>query len=545
MELIKINNLSFTYKTGQVTALKDIDLVIGKGEFVTLCGKSGCGKTTLLRLLKPSISPFGEKTGEIFYKGEPILKISELEDASKIGFVMQNPDSQLITEKVWSELAFGLESLGFPNGEIRRKVSEMVSFFGIEDIFHKKTSELSGGQKQIVNLASVLVMQPDFLILDEPTSQLDPICASDFIKTLEKINRELGITVILSEHRLEEAFPVSDRIIVMDGGKIICDTTPQKAGKLLKGSSMFDALPAPVRIFSSLCDEEEGPITVREGKKWLSEALKNKMPVAIPANENNSPVFLQAKDLWFKYDDSDSYVIKGAGLSVKKGEFFALLGGNGAGKSTLISLLGGLVPCRRGKIIIDGKDIKKHKGLYDGFISILPQNPLLTFSENTVLKDIKSSLINVGDEEINEAIRIFGLEKLTDSHPYDLSGGEQQKLALCKVFLRKSRIVFLDEPTKGLDVAFKKTLAGLIKKLNENSVTVIMVSHDIEFSAEYASRCALFFDGNVTALDEPYSFFKNNYFYTTGTNRLARDILPGAILPRDIINAFKGEGENE
>lgn len=545
MELIKINNLSFTYKTGQVTALKDIDLVIGKGEFVTLCGKSGCGKTTLLRLLKPSISPFGEKTGEIFYKGEPILKISELEDASKIGFVMQNPDSQLITEKVWSELAFGLESLGFPNGEIRRKVSEMVSFFGIEDIFHKKTSELSGGQKQIVNLASVLVMQPDFLILDEPTSQLDPICASDFIKTLEKINRELGITVILSEHRLEEAFPVSDRIIVMDGGKIICDTTPQKAGKLLKGSSMFDALPAPVRIFSSLCDEEEGPITVREGKKWLSEALKNKGAVAIPANENNSPVFLQAKDLWFKYDDSDSYVIKGAGLSVKKGEFFALLGGNGAGKSTLISLLGGLVPCQCGKIIIDGKDIKKNKGLYDGFISILPQNPLLTFSENTVLKDIKSSLINVGDEEINEAIRIFGLEKLTDSHPYDLSGGEQQKLALCKVFLRKSRIVFLDEPTKGLDVAFKKTLAGLIKKLNENSVTVIMVSHDIEFSAEYASRCALFFDGNVTALDEPYSFFKNNYFYTTGANRLARDILPGAILPRDIINAFKGEGENE
>ncbi len=545
MELIKINNLAFTYKTGSVTALKDINLSIKKGDFITVCGKSGCGKTTLLRLLKPSVAPFGEIKGTLLYKDKELSKITELEDASKIGFVMQNPDSQLITEKVWTELSFGLESLGYSNSEIRTRVSEMVSFFGIEDIFYKKTSELSGGQKQIVNLASILVMQPEVLILDEPTSQLDPVCASDFIKTLEKINREFSITVILSEHRLEEAFPVSDRIIVMENSKIICDSIPQKAGRILKGNDMFNALPASVKAFYSVCDGDISPVTIKEGKLWLGEALKNPKPVTIPKKENHNPIFLQAKDLWFKYESSDSYVIKGVDLSVKKGEFFTLLGGNGAGKSTLISLLSGLTDFERGKITIDGKDIKKHKGLYDNFISVLPQNTLLTFSENTVLKDIKASLLDVTDEEINEACKTFGLENLLDTHPYDLSGGEQQRLSLCKVFLRKSKIVFLDEPTKGLDANFKKTLAELIKKLTDNDVTVIMVSHDIEFSAEYASRCALFFDGNVTSIGEPYEFFKDKFFYTTGANKLARDIIPDAILTKDIINAFSKEGENE
>ncbi len=541
MELIKINNFSFTYKNGSVTALKDINLSIKKGEFITVCGKSGCGKTTLLRLLKPSISPFGEISGDIIYKGREITKIDEFEDASKIGFVMQNPDSQLITEKVWTELAFGLESLGIPGNEIRTRVSEMVSFFGIEDIFYKKNSELSGGQKQIVNLASILVMQPELLILDEPVSQLDPVCASDFIKTLEKINREFGITVILSEHRLEEAFPASDRIIVMENGEIICDSQPQNVGGFLKENAMFCALPAAVKAFYSVCDGKSSPVTIKEGKMWLQEYLKNPKPIEITKTENNKPVFLQIKDLWFKYDDSEHYVIKGTNLEVKKGEFFALLGGNGAGKSTLISLLSGLIPYERGKIIIDGTDIKKHKNLYDGFISALPQNPLLTFSENTVLKDIKASLKDANDIKTDEAVKTFGLEGLLSSHPYDLSGGEQQKLALCKVFLRKSKIVFLDEPTKGLDADFKKTLAALIKKFTDNGVTVIMISHDIEFCAQYTDRCALFFDGGITSIGDPYEFFGGKYFYTTDAGKIARNIIPGAILTKDIIHAFGEE----
>lgn len=254
MEIYKIENLSFTYPNRQNKALDKIHLSIHQGEFITLCGKSGCGKTTFLRLLKSVLTPFGQSDGTVLFAGKPLSETDAKEQAAGIGFVMQSPENQIVTDKVWHELAFGLESLGVSTSEIRMRVSETASFFGIQKWFHQKVTELSGGQKQLLNLASVMVMQPSVLILDEPTSQLDPIAAGEFLKILEKINRELGITVILSEHRLEEAFPISDRVIVMDHGRIVADGKPREVGELLKSQNhdMLLALPTPMKIHGAV-----------------------------------------------------------------------------------------------------------------------------------------------------------------------------------------------------------------------------------------------------------------------------------------------------
>ena len=254
MECFKVENLSFTYPNRESETISNVNFEVSSGEFILVCGKSGCGKTTLLRLLKPSLAPYGTLCGNISFAGSPVSEYDDRAQAERIGFVMQNPDNQIVTDKVWHELAFGLESLGCKTPEIRTRVSEMASFFGIQDWFYKNVTELSGGQKQLLNLASVMVMQPSVLILDEPTSQLDPIAAQEFLNTLKKINRELGISVILSEHRLEDAFPLADRVIVMDGGKIIADDTPGETGKILRdmNHSMYRALPTPVKVYGEL-----------------------------------------------------------------------------------------------------------------------------------------------------------------------------------------------------------------------------------------------------------------------------------------------------
>ncbi len=223
MEAYRIKNLNFSYPRANRKALNDINLTIHKGEFITICGQSGSGKSTLIRHLKTVLTPYGEREGEIYYCGQPLIEVPHPMQVSHIGYVFQSPDNQIVTDKVWHELAFGLESLGCDNNTIRLRVAEIAGYFGIQKWFYKKVSELSGGEKQILSLAGIMTMQPDVLILDEPTSQLDPIAASDFIGTIKKINRELGITIIITEHRLEDIIPMSDRLIVMDEGRIIAD----------------------------------------------------------------------------------------------------------------------------------------------------------------------------------------------------------------------------------------------------------------------------------------------------------------------------------
>ena len=235
METIRLDYVNFSYPLSEKPALRDVTFTIQPSQFIVLCGKSGCGKSTLLRQLKKNLIPYGRLEGQVLYCGERVDELPDRKSAEEIGFVQQNPDNQIVTDKVWHELAFGLESLGLSNSAIKRRVAEMASYFGIQGWFRKNVSELSGGQKQLLNLASIMAMQPKLLILDEPASQLDPIAASEFLQTVYKINRDLGTTVLISEHRLEEVFPMADKVMVMDEGKLIAFAEPERIGEFLSG----------------------------------------------------------------------------------------------------------------------------------------------------------------------------------------------------------------------------------------------------------------------------------------------------------------------
>lgn len=542
MEKYSVRNLSFYYPEQSEKALDNINLSVEKGSFTVICGASGCGKSTLLRQLKTVLAPHGVKNGEIFFDGIPLEELDSRKQASEIGFVSQSPDNQIVTDKVWHELAFGLESLGADTASIRARVAEMASFFGIQNWFHKKTTELSGGQKQLLNLASVMVMQPSVIILDEPTSQLDPIASSDFLAVLAKINRELGVTVILTEHRLEEALPVATDTVVMDKGKIICSGTVQEVGKKLReyGHSMFLAMPAAMRIWSAVENNEDCPVTVRDGSIFLSRFAEKNSFHDVPENDisyNSGKVVLETSDVWFRYEKDSPDIVRGLEIKLHEGEFLAILGGNGTGKTTSLKVIAGLKKHYRGEI------------KYNGKLGFLPQNPQSLFVKKTVYEDLREVFRGVKIPEpdkkkmIMQTAGICRIEKLLDRHPYDLSGGEQQRTALAKILLCEPDILLLDEPTKGIDAEFKEVFAEIIGDLLSSGKSVLMVSHDIEFCAEYADRCAMFFDGEITSQGTPKEFFSGNSFYTTSASRISRHVIKNAVTVNDVISACGGKSK--
>ena len=540
VEKIKIKNLIFSYPNSKKTALNDINLTVNQGEFVTICGKSGCGKSTLLRHLKPILTPHGKTSGEIYFNGKSIYDLSDREQAENIGFVMQNPDNQIVTDKVWHELVFGLESLGINSAEIRAKAAEMASFFGIQNWFYENVANLSGGQKQILNLASVMTMNPTLLLLDEPSSQLDPIAAHDFFTMLERINTELGVTIILSEHNLSEVFPLSDKVVVMEDGKITAENTPYKIGEELKQNSMFAALPTPTKIYYSLGNNSGNcPITIRDGHKWLEKQQINEhFEFKAEKNRINTKPILELKDVWFRYEKNSDDILKGLSFKVHENEFYAIVGGNGVGKSTALSVISKINKPYRGKVFIND----------DTKVAVMPQNPQSLFLKKSVLEELYDTVFDVEKEkrknEIEYVIKLCELDNLLENHPYDLSGGEQQRVALAKMLLRKPDLLVLDEPTKGLDACFKRKLATILKSLQKNGMTVLMVTHDIEFCAEYADICAMFFDGKIVSEAPPRKFFAENNFYTTSAKRMADGIIENAVLDKDIIRALGGEAED-
>ncbi len=558
MESYSIRQLNFSYPENEKKILKNINLTISQGEFVTLCGPSGCGKTTLLRQLKPVLSPHGIRTGEILFQGEKLEELEQRKQSAEIGFVLQSPDNQIVTDKVWHELAFGLESLGYDTPTIRLKVAEMASFFGIQTWFYKDVRELSGGQKQLLNLAAIMAMHPSVLILDEPTSQLDPIAASDFLATIGKINREIGTTIVMTEHRLEEVLPLSDRIVVLDQGSIVAEGDPKEVGKRLseKKHKMFAAMPVPMQIYANVPNELECPVTVREGREWLNKFSENNPLKELKwttshnqINDKNESVILELNQVWFRYEKDLPDVVKGLNLHIKRGELFTLLGGNGTGKSTTLSLLAGLTRPYRGTVKIQGRLLSEipEKEKFGGLLGILPQNPQALFVKKTVKEDLYEMVVSwkisneAKNKRVDAVIELCQLDELLERHPYDLSGGEQQKLALAKVLLLRPEILLLDEPTKGLDAEFKQVFAEILRNLKSQGITIVMVSHDVEFFARYADRCAMFFDGNVVTEDQPRKFFSGNSFYTTEANRMARHLFPEAITADDIIQICGGE----
>jgi len=546
MAIVKINNVSFTYPNETNPILKNMNLTIHQGEFIVLIGQSGCGKSTLLRHFKRELRPHGTMTGTIFYKDCDLEQLDAEVAATDIGYVFQNPDNQIVTDKVWHELAFGLESLGIDAPTIRRRVAEMANFFGIQKWFHHKTTELSGGQKQLLNLASIMVMQPKLLLLDEPTSQLDPIAALEFIQTLHRLNKELGITIILIEHRLEEVLTLADRVLIMDEGSILFDGLPKEILKALPANhAMITALPTATKIFHLLNGNGPIPLTIREGQRWLSNQQYNfTSSNTLPRTSKiDTDIILEAKDIAFRYEKNGLDIVHHFNLQVKKQEFVTIIGGNGTGKSTVLAILSGLQKPYHGKVFLFNKAIKSYsnKQLYQQYLTLLPQNPKTLFVQKTVHQELDdmAHLHKMSEAKIQETVQLFNLTHLLNRHPYDLSGGEQQKLALAKLLLIEPKILLLDEPTKGLDAHAKEELAGILKDLQAKGMTIIMVTHDIEFSAQYSNRCALFFDGSIVSEGEPRAFYSGNNFYTTAAHRISRDLLSNAITCEDVVTLCK------
>ena len=388
MKIIEVRDFSFRYANGSRESLSHVSLDVEEGTFNVLCGKSGCGKSTLLRQLKSDLAPFGSSSGKICYYGRDLKEVGHRQQSQEIGYVLQNPENQIVTDKVWHELAFGLESLGYDTPTIRLRVAEMASYFGIHQWFYKNVSELSGGQKQLLNLAAIMAMHPKLLILDEPTSQLDPIAASDFLETVRKINRDIGTTIILTEHRLQDVIPWADRVYVMDKGSLLTQGAPREIGEFLKREhhGMFLSMPVPMQVYAEVENNLPCPLTVREGRNWITQVMaaasdtvsvceesyfcKNKQKLQkklntvrdklLPGSKSSMPPAIEVKDVWFRYEKDGKDVVQDLNLEVKQGEFYALVGGNGTGKSTTLSLISRVRAPYRGKILLNGIDIRKY-----------------------------------------------------------------------------------------------------------------------------------------------------------------------------------------
>lgn len=611
MKIIELKKLSFRYSGEDKEVLSDIDLAIEEGGFYVICGASGSGKSTLLRQLKTSLQPVGQRSGRILYYGRDLEEVSQYTQSAKIGFVFQNPDTQIVTDRVWHELAFGLESIGMPQDMIRVRVAEMASYFGIQNWFYQSTDTLSGGQKQLLNLASVMVMHPKVLLLDEPVSQLDPIAAADFMATVHKLHAEFGITVIMAEHSLEEVAAYVDEVIFMKEGRLIAKGKMEELGNILEthDPSMEEILTVPMQIargYEKLQKKKEDtafttndriPYTVALGQKWMAQRFplakqeeikgfpftkqeetekfafakqeeagrftsvkqkeKKSLPAKDPKKQNRGkrsfdgkkiPFAIQCTELCYHYPQADVDVVDHLSLFVEEGAIFALMGGNGSGKTTTLHLLGGLLKPQKGTIEFFGRSLTKYKEkeLRNGILGVLPQDPTTLFVRKTVEEDlhevleeqnqIKTFFGETRQEIWQNVIALLGIEDLLKKHPYDLSGGEQQKAALAKVLLRQPAILLLDEPTKGLDAGSKKRLGELLVGLSQKKVTILMVSHDIEFCAKYATKTGLFFDGNIASVQDTKEFFVENHFYTTAANRMCRNYFPDVVTVQDAIH---------
>lgn len=575
MEILDIQALSFEYPDGK-RALEDISFSLFPGEFALLCGSSGCGKTTLMRLLKRELAPHGHMTGQLLYCGRPMADMSDRQAAQEIGMVMQQPESQIITDRVYQELAFGLESMGIKQEELRLRVGETANYYGINTWFERSTDTLSGGQKQLLALASVTAVGPRLLLLDEPTAQLDPIAAASFIDTVYKLNREMGITVLIAEHRTEELFERADSVLLMEKGRLLKKDAPRAVCARFASSLAAQGFPAAARLFAALEKRSPGgpemnslamnspatdgpvsnspakdgslpekaeaniPMTVREGRAFMAE-LFDKAGLAQAANcaaqESCAPrkeeQALELKGAWFRYEKDSPDVLKGVNFSAAFGEVFSLLGGNGSGKSTLFKVIAGLERAYRGKIAVLGRNIKKwDASLCCGGVALLPQDVSGVFVKHTVKEDMEDLCRAQGivpQPKIDELCAQMGIEDLLDREPMDLSGGERQKCALCKLLLTSPQLILLDEPTKGMDAAYRSGLVKTVRGLAQKGAAVIIATHDTGFAAAVSDRCGLFFNGELLSVCSPRRFFSATRFYTTAASRITRDYLPCAV----------------
>jgi energy-coupling factor transport system ATP-binding protein len=536
LALVNFENFSFISSTKKI--LSNINIEVEEGDFVLFCGPSGSGKTTLLSNVKKELIPTGKFKGKVTYDSIDIEDLDDNQSATDIGFLFQNPDSQLVTDTVIQEIAFPLENIGMPTEDIRNRVAEMTAFFCIDNILYKNVNELSGGQKQLVNLCSLLVLKPKLLLLDEPTSQLDPIASYDFLTILRRLNEEFSITIMITEHSVDNIFPFVDRVVFLKDGSVkYFSDTQTMVQKAIKDDIFKFYLPDVSKVNFLLSEkypklkDEKIALSVREGRKLLNK-ISNDLEV-FPKKEktllNDDYPFLdndeliKSNGLYFAYDKAN-IILKDIELSIRQGEFLGIIGGNGTGKTTLIQLLAGLLKPIKGKI-------SRKRGIKSAY---LYQNPMIHFSKEKVKQEFLLNDETDLNNEVIELLRLFNIEHLLDQNPYDCSGGEQQKIAIVKALIKKPDVLILDEPTKGLDPLSKYSLAKKLQTLQNNGLTIVMASHDLSFVANYCHRCIMLFDGGIQVDNNPKEIFAENNFYTTFVNRLVKDYIPDGVVLDDV-----------
>ncbi len=495
---LELKGLSFTHAGVTEEVLRGVDLDVAQGSFALLVGDTGSGKSTMLSLVKPQIAPAGSKRGSVRVFGRNVEDLSDEQSARTVGFVFQDPDNQIVCDSVWHEMAFGLENLGVPAAEMRRRVAEAGYFFGMGDWFHSPTDALSGGRKQLLALASTLVMQPRLLLLDEPTAQLDPIATKNFLHALFRVNRELGCTVVVATHAPDLMADYATCAYELRDGSVreIEDLAELKKGCDLEGvcgrrqgrsGSVSDA-PA-----ESMADIER-PAGQRRGGSLLS---------GVRTGFSSAPA-VDARGVWARYERDADWVLRGLDISVATGEVHALVGGNGSGKSTLLALMAGVRRANRGALRV----IPTKKAL-------LPQDPKALFACECVEDELMewTGIGAYGAAEAQAMLSRLDLASCAERHPYDLSGGQRQLLALGKVLLVGPQLLLLDEPTKGLDRTARKEVARLVDEARRGGAAIVMATHDLEFASAVADRMSLLFDGEVACTEPVDEFFRNNLFY--------------------------------
>lgn len=531
MAAFTTEHLTFAYPLAAAPALRDVSLCAEEGELLVLCGPSGGGKTTLLRHLKPALTPHGKREGTVALFGTPAAELDARDAAGRVGYVMQDPEDQIVTDRVWHELAFAPERLGVPEAQMHLRIGELAGFFGIESWFSRDTDTLSGGQKQMLALAAALVTHPDLLLLDEPTAQLDPVAAEHFLSAVRRVNRELGVTVVLSAHRLDDVLSLADRVCVLEAGEIAALGTPETVARTLYESNdpFFSAMPAPVRLWAETGMRGACPTDVRGGRALLRALSPEKGRISAPPEQAAGEALLQGKELWFRYEKNAPDVLRALDIAVRAGEILAILGGNGSGKSTLLSVLSGTRRAYRGRL----------KGSVR--TALLPQDTRVLFWHDTVERDLSEAARMAGASEgrVAELAEALQIKALLPRDPADLSGGERQRAALAKVLLTAPDALLLDEPTRGMDVPSCRALGDILRTLRGRGMAIVLVSHDVGFCARFADRAALLFDGALTGEQSAHTFFAGNHFYTTAANRMARFCLPEAVLTEEVLAACR------
>lgn len=511
--MVEYKNFSFKYPMSK-DILKDINLNINMGEFVVIFGKSGCGKTTLIRQMLPT-APTGEKSGEVLIDNQPMDKVP----MGKVGYVAQNVNNQIVTDKVWHELAFGLENFAMPSKLIRSKVMEIATYFGIDGWYNKSVNELSGGQKQILALASVMVTDPDILILDEPTSQLDPISVNEFMSVIKRLNQELGITIIITEHSLDYIFSYADRLIFMQDGSIFKDTSKED---ISKSAEAIPYLPSYIKVAYYENFTSNMLITGNFRKEFLTRNYSQ--IVSKDATTSKKTLKVDIKHLYFRYSRDNPDVLNGIDLKLFSNQITCIIGANGSGKSTLMSLMVGAIKSKYGKIkVLDT-------------ITCLPQDVQTVFCKSTLFEDLKSTRLNglpIPDDIILDMLSSMQLSSFKDSHPFDLSGGEQQMSAIAKILLLDTNIIIFDEPTRCLDVNRKDIFKSIIKELSARGKTIVIVSHDVDFTFEVADRLIVMFQGEIVSDGSPREILSNNRYFTTSIGRILGRQNKGYLIPND------------